>query len=146
MFYRFNILCDIKLIYNVDFECNKLHPLRDFMWDWERVTGCWRGFLSGARCWLAYGQLMPLPLTVSCFSEVQIGFTFLVPAHLGRPWQRAVKRFYVCVLAVVGPVLLMLLMCLQPILRLSPAWGDVSQDLPLQPAHLEKVSLLLHLW
>jgi len=28
-------------------------------------------------------QLMPLPLTVSCFSKIQIGFTFLVPAHLG---------------------------------------------------------------
>jgi len=26
-------------------------------------------------------QLMPLPLTVSCFSQIQIGFTFLVPAH-----------------------------------------------------------------
>jgi len=30
-------------------------------------------------------QLMPLPLTVSCFSIIQIGFTFLVPAHLGSP-------------------------------------------------------------
>ena len=28
-------------------------------------------------------QLMPLPLTVSCFSKIQIGFTFLVLAHLG---------------------------------------------------------------
>ena len=37
-------------------------------------------------------QLMPLPLTVSCFSKIQIGFTFLVPAHPGRPGQRAVKR------------------------------------------------------
>jgi len=37
-------------------------------------------------------QLMPLPLTVSCFSKIQIGFTFLVPAHLGSPGQRAVKR------------------------------------------------------
>jgi len=36
-------------------------------------------------------QLMPLPLTVSCFSKIQIGFTFLVPAHLGSPGQRAVK-------------------------------------------------------
>jgi len=27
-------------------------------------------------------QLMPLPLTVSCFSKIQIGFTFLVPAYL----------------------------------------------------------------
>ena len=32
-------------------------------------------------------QLMPLPLTVSCFSEIQIGFTFLVPAHPGSPGQ-----------------------------------------------------------
>jgi len=31
---------------------------------------------------LHIAQLMPLPLTVSCFSEIQIGFTFLVPAHL----------------------------------------------------------------
>jgi len=36
-------------------------------------------------------QLMPLPLTVSCFSKIQISFTFLVPAHLGSPRQRAVK-------------------------------------------------------
>ena len=36
-------------------------------------------------------QLMPLPLTVSCFSEIQIGFTFLVPAHPGSPEQRAIK-------------------------------------------------------
>jgi len=42
-------------------------------------------------------QLMPLPLTVSCFSKIQIGFTFLVPAHLGSPKQRAVKSVCVCV-------------------------------------------------
>jgi len=35
-------------------------------------------------------QLMPLPLTVSCFSKIQIGFTFLVPAHPGSPGNRAV--------------------------------------------------------
>jgi len=34
---------------------------------------------------LHISQLMPLPLTVSCFSKIQIGFTFLVPAHLGSP-------------------------------------------------------------
>ena len=32
---------------------------------------------------LHMAQLMPLPLTVSCFSKIQIGFTFLVPAHKG---------------------------------------------------------------
>ena len=40
---------------------------------------------------------MPLPLTVSRFSKVQIGFSFLVPAHLDSPGQRAVKRVCVCV-------------------------------------------------
>ena len=41
-------------------------------------------------------QLMPLPLTVSCFSKIQIGFTFLVPAHPGSPGQSAVKCVCVC--------------------------------------------------
>jgi len=40
---------------------------------------------------------MPLPLTVSCCSKIQIGFTFLVPAHLGSLGKRAVKRVCVCV-------------------------------------------------
>jgi len=42
-------------------------------------------------------QLMPVPLTVSCFSKIQIGFAFLVPAHPGSPGKRAVKRMCVCV-------------------------------------------------
>ena len=44
-------------------------------------------------------QLMPLPLSVSCFSKIQIGFIFLVPAYLGSPRKRAVKRVcvWVCV-------------------------------------------------
>ena len=40
-------------------------------------------------------QLMPLLLTVSCFTKIQIGVTFLVPAHLGSPGKMAVK--HVCV-------------------------------------------------
>ena len=44
---------------------------------------------------LHMAQLMPLPLTVSCFSKVQTGFTFLVPAHPGSPGKRAVK--FACV-------------------------------------------------
>jgi len=43
---------------------------------------------------------MPLPLTVSCFSKIQIGFAFLVPAHPGSPGKRAVKRVCVCVCAI----------------------------------------------
>ena len=46
---------------------------------------------------LHMAQLMPLPLTVSCFSKIQIGSTFLVPAYPGSPGQRAVKRVCVCV-------------------------------------------------
>jgi len=46
---------------------------------------------------LHMAQLVPLPLTVFCFSKIQIGFTFLVPVHPGSPGQRAVKRVCVCV-------------------------------------------------
>ena len=46
---------------------------------------------------LHMAQQMPLPLTVSCFIKIQIGFTFLVPAYPGSPGQRAVKRVCVCV-------------------------------------------------
>jgi len=49
-------------------------------------------------CIMHMAQLMPLPLTVSCFSKIQIGFTFLVSADPGSPGQRAVKR--VCVFTV----------------------------------------------
>ena len=45
---------------------------------------------------------MRLPLTVSCFSKIQIGFTFLVPAHPGSPGKRAVKRVCVCVCVCYG--------------------------------------------
>jgi len=45
--------------------------------------------------YLHMAKLMPLPLTDSCFSKIQISFTFLVPAHPGSTGQRAVKR--VCV-------------------------------------------------
>ena len=48
---------------------------------------------------LHMAQLMPLPLTVSCFSKIQIGFTFRLLAHLGSPGKRAVKEVcvYMCV-------------------------------------------------
>jgi len=46
---------------------------------------------------LHMAQLMPLPLTVSCFSEIQIGLNFLALAHPGSTGKRAVKRVCVCV-------------------------------------------------
>jgi len=54
---------------------------RKGIWPVKKLSG-------GVLAWL-------VPLTVSCFSKIQIGFTFLVPAHPGSPGQRAVKR--VCV-------------------------------------------------
>jgi len=45
---------------------------------------------------LHMAQLMPLPLTVSCSSKVQIGFTFLVLAYPGSLGQRVIKRVYIC--------------------------------------------------
>jgi len=52
---------------------------------------------GGVLAWLSVWSEVPLPLTVSCFSKIQIGFTFLVPAHLGSPGKRAIKRVCVCV-------------------------------------------------
>jgi len=54
---------------------------------------------------LHVAQLMPLPLTVSCFSKIQIGFTFSfssgsLPAHPGGLGKRAVKRGCVCIVVV----------------------------------------------
>ena len=85
-----------------------------FLWEPSVLWHCWLGSRKGIRpvknlsggvlAWLSVwnemqaciclAQLMPLPLTVSCFSKIQIGFTFLVLAHLGSPGKRAVK--WVC--------------------------------------------------
>jgi len=50
---------------------------------------------------LRMAQLMPLPLTVSCFSKIQIGFTFLVPADPGSPGKGPLKEC-VCVCCCCG--------------------------------------------
>jgi len=46
---------------------------------------------------LHMAKLMPLPLSVSCLIIIQIGFTFLVPAHSGSPGQRAVNGCVCCI-------------------------------------------------
>ena len=75
----------------------------------------WRG--AGVAICLERGadlhmaQLMPLPLTVSCFIRIQIGFTFLVPAHPGSPGQRPLNGCVcVCFICISSffPVFLML--------------------------------------
>jgi len=92
---------------------------------------------------LHMARLMPLPLTVSCFSEIHIGFTFLVPAHPGNPGQRAVKRVCVCVYVCVChlqahcqesgslveyglPLPLPCSLCRAAIERAFRVWSDVS--------------------
>jgi len=61
------------------------------------VVGCWRVICLELGADLHTAQVMPLPLTVSCFTNIQIGVTFLVPAHPGSPGKKAVKRVCVCV-------------------------------------------------
>jgi len=67
----------------------------------HRVVRCWRGCLClGRGAVLHMAQLMPLPLTVSWFIKMQIGFTFLIPAHLGSPGQNPESRKMVVVVKV----------------------------------------------
>ena len=61
------------------------------------VVGYWRGYLTGARCRLAYG---PADATATYCLLLQWNpdwFSFLVPAYPGSPGQMAVKRVCVCV-------------------------------------------------
>ena len=80
---------------------------------WRKVIkeARWSGWVWVGECFLWYRptRVVPdqrplngccccwLPLTVSCFSKIPIGFTFLVPAHPGSPGKRAVKQVCVCV-------------------------------------------------
>ena len=63
------------------------------------VVGCCMVICLERGADLHVAQLMPLPLTVSFFSKIQFGFTFLIPAHPGSPGKRAIKRLCVCVRA-----------------------------------------------
>ena len=67
-----------------------IRPVKNWVWG-AGVTICLE-----QRADLHMAQLMPLPLTVSCFSKIQIGCTFLVPACPGSPGQMAVKRLPLC--------------------------------------------------
>ena len=87
---------------------------------------------------------MPLTLTVCCFSKIQIGFTFLVLAHLGSPGQRAVKRVCVCVCLLWLDVrLLRCVTCLQRWSSISrTAFITASWTTALRRATLDTDSLL----
>ena len=60
---------------------------------------------------LHMAQLMPLPLTVSCFSKIQIGFTFLVLALPGSPGKRAVNLRVCAYACLCACVCVMCVMC-----------------------------------
>ena len=90
------LMCDLHLMPSVLWRCwlggrKGIRPVKNW------VVGCWRGVCLEQGADLHMAQLMPLPLTVSCFSKIQIGFTFLVPAHLDSPGKRAIKWVCVCV-------------------------------------------------
>jgi len=102
----YSVIWNIFIIWFLTFTCcifyvhlwlivNCLQCFDAVGWAAGRASG-----LQKAECWdagvvICLGQdadvhmalLMPLPLTVSCFSKTQIGFTFLVLAHLGNPKQ-----------------------------------------------------------
>ena len=80
---------------------------------------------------LHLAQLMPLPLTVSCFSKIQIGFTFLVLAHLSSPRQRAVKQVFVVVVVV--------RLCIK---QMTVQWATTVKDIktPLFDAEIKQVN------
>ena len=69
-------------------------------------------------------QLMPLPLTVSCFSEIQIGFTLLVPAYPGSPGKGPLNG---CVFLFVYSTFLLIGECM--LLLLELAFSKQSQDI-----------------
>jgi len=63
------------------------HPACKKQWLGAGVVMC-----LGRGADLHMGQLMPLPLTVSCRSKIKTGFTFLVPAHPDNPGQSPESR------------------------------------------------------
>ena len=84
---------------------------------WQEGHPACKKLSGGVLAWLSLEHSADLhmaqPLMVSCFSKIQIGFTFLVPADRGSPGQRVVKR--VCVCAAGDHFSLMFLLCLQSI-------------------------------
>ena len=79
---------------------------------------------------LHMAQLMPLPLTVSCFKKIQIGFTFLVLADLGSPGKRAVKRVRARVRACVRVCLTMQFFLCMPCHAICYAVSKILTDTP----------------
>ena len=79
-------------VYMYVLSCETPSVLLRLLVGWQEGHPACKKLSGGVLAWLSVergadlhiAQLMPLPLTVSCFSKNQIGFTFLVPAHPGR--------------------------------------------------------------
>ena len=65
------------------------------------VVGCWHGYLSGVRCRFACGPADATATHYLLLQQIQIGFTFLVPAYPGSPGQNLESRKIVVVVIVV---------------------------------------------
>jgi len=67
------------------------------------VVGCWHGYLYGARsrCKCAHGQAYATASHYLLLQYIQIGFTFLVPAHPGSPRKSPGSHKTVAVVVVV---------------------------------------------
>jgi len=76
---------------------------------------------------LHMAQLMPVPLTVSCFSKIRISFTYLVPAHPGSPRKRGVERVCLCVCHIPTDVFHTRLLSNPPITK-GKATGEKGKD------------------
>ena len=101
------------------------NPVTAWQFNYKKITNClvpsvlwhcWLGGKKGIRPvkneWWGVGmvvcleqgadlhmaQLMPLPLTVSCFRKIQIGFAFLVLADLGSPGKGPLNGCCCCVM------------------------------------------------
>jgi len=66
--------------------------VRDSEWQWHQL-----GHTQACTSLHTDNYASTPPLTVSCFSKIQIAFNFLVPAHQGSLGQRAIKRVCMCV-------------------------------------------------
>jgi len=69
----------------VGWAAGRAHGLYKAEWLGAGVVMCLE---RGVDLHMAQTMPLPLPLTVSCFSKIQIGFAFLVPAHLGSPGKK----------------------------------------------------------
>jgi len=99
-----------------------MHDLQCFDavgWAAGRASSMWKTESWGAGIVICLGRgadlhmtwLMPLPLIVSCFGKLQLGFTFLLLVHPGSPRQRTIKWVLLLLLVLIRTVMFSWYMC-----------------------------------